>query len=176
MKKSRRMRKCRICGRLFYPDRYNHHHQQCCSRSECQRERKRLSSKKYHRRKRNDPNFRKAEVEQVKTWRKNNPNYRKKLLKRKKSQKKSKNDDVLRDSARGKNDYQNEVLRDVTLFQMHCLQGLICNLNGVLRDDIGSLMNHYYDRGKALFPELEKQLNQGVFPYDQQNCCRSGAP
>ncbi|MCK4981409.1 MAG: hypothetical protein KAS17_00725, partial [Victivallaceae bacterium] len=52
------------------------------------------------------------------------------------------------------------------LFQMYCFQGLIVNLTGALRDDIGSLMNSYYDRGKALFPELENQFYQGEFSYD----------
>jgi len=83
---------------------------------------------------------------------------------------------VLRDFGRGKTGIQNKMLRDVALFQMYCFQGLIVNLTGALRDDIGSLMNSYYDRGKALFPELEEQFNQGDFPYDPKTDRRSGPP
>ncbi|MBU8902354.1 MAG: hypothetical protein KOO69_06415 [Victivallales bacterium] len=93
-----------------------------------------------------------------------------------KTQKNSENNHVLRDFGRGKNGIQNEMLRDIVLFQTHCLQGLIVNLSGALRDDIGSLMNSYYDRGKALFPELENQFYQGYFSYDPKENDRSGTP
>jgi hypothetical protein len=176
MKKSRRKRKCEICGRKYTPDRYNYYHQKCCSDPACQKSGKRLSSKRYRHKKRRDPEFRKAEVKRVEKWRKKNPGYRKKKSKRKKTQKNSETNDVLRDFGRGENDAPNKMLRDFALFQMHCLQGLVVNLTGALRDDIGSLLNNYYDRGKALFPELEKQFYQGEFSYDPKENDRSGSP
>ena len=105
-------------------------------------------------------------------WRKNNPDH----LTKEKNVKKSKNNDVLRDFGRGKTGIQNKMLRDVALFQMYCFQGLIVNLTGALRDDIGSLMNSYYDKGKALFPELENQFHQGEFSYDSKENDQSGTP
>jgi len=172
MKKSRRKRKCEICGRKYTPDRYNYYHQKCCSDPDCQKSSNRLSSKRYRHKKRHDSAFREAEVKRVEKWRENNPGHRSK----RKSAKKSENNYVLRDFGRGENRVQNKMLRDFAFSQMHCLQGLIAHLTGALRDDIGSLMNSYYDRGKALFPELENQFYHGEFSYDPKENDRSGPP
>lgn len=172
MKISRRKRKCEICGRKFTPDKYNYYHQKCCSNPDCQKSSNRLGSKRYRRKKRHDYEFRKAEVKRVQKWRKNNPDHQT----NKKSAKKSGKDSLLRDFGRGENAAHNKMLRDFVFFQMYCFQGLIVNLTGALRDDIGSLMNSYYDRGKALFPELENQFYQGEFSYDSKENDRSGTP
>ena len=176
MKKSRRKRKCEICGCKFTPDKYNYYHQKYCSNPDCQKSSNRLSSKRYRHRKRHDSKFKKAEVRRMQKWRKKNPGYRKKKSNSKKTQKNSENNYVLRDFGRGETGIQNKMLRDFALFQMYCFQGLIVNLTGALRDDIGSLMNSYYDRGKALFPELENQFYQGDFSYDSKENDRSGTP
>ena len=176
MKKSQRKCKCEICGCKFTPDKYNYYHQKCCSKPDCQKSSNRLGSKRYRRKKRNDSTFRKAEVKRVQKWQKKNPGYRKKKSNSKKTEKNSEKNYVLRDFDQGKNCIQNKTLRDILLFQTHCLQGLIVNLSGGLRDDIGSLMNSYYDRGKALFPELENQFYQGEFSYDSKENDRSGTP
>ena len=176
MKKSRRKRKCEICGEKFSPDKYNYYHQKCCSNPNCQKSSNRLGSKRYRRKKRHDSAFRKAEAKRVQKWRKKNPGYRKKKSNSKKTQKNSENNYVLRDFGRGENGIQNKMLRDFALFQMRCIQGLIVNLSGGLRDDIGSLMNSYYDKGKALFPELENQFYQGEFFYDSKENDQSGTP
>jgi len=170
MKKSSRKRKCDICGEKFTLDKYNYYHQKCCSNPKCQKSSNRLGSKRYRRKKRHDSQFRNKEVKRVQIWRKKNPNYQS----NKKSAKKSEKDSSLRDFGRGENATQNKMLRDFALFQMYCIQGLVVNLTGALRDDIGSLMNSYYDRGKALFPELENQFYQGDFSYDPKENDRSG--
>jgi hypothetical protein len=165
-----------ICGMKLTLDKYNYYHQKCCSSPACQKACHLLGARRYRREKRHDPKFREAEVERVRKWRQRNPGYRKKKPQDKKFQKNSESTHVLRDFDRGENDAQNKMLRDFALFQMHCLQGLVVNLTGALRDDIGCLMNSYYDKGKALFPELENQFHQGGFFYDAKENGRSGAP
>ncbi len=172
MKKSSRKRKCNICGEKFTLNKYNYYHQKCCSNPKCQKSNNRLGSKRYRRKKRHDLQFRDKEVKRVQVWRKKNPNYQS----NKKNANKSEKDSSLRDFGRGKTTTQNKMLRDVTLFQMYYIQGPTVNLTGALRDDIGIFMNSYYDIGKALFLELEKQLYQGDFSYDSKENNRSGTP
>jgi hypothetical protein len=174
MKKSKRHRKrtCLHCKEKFTPNRFNHHHQKYCGRPECQKASHRASNKRYSSRKRTDPDFRCKEVERVKKWRLDNPNYRNK----EKKSKKMKNAALLRDFAGAENDVKDDVLRDMVIFQSYCIQGLVSHLNGALRDDIGSVMNRYYDIGKALCPELENRIKQGEVCHDEQRNHQSGPP
>lgn len=170
--KRRRKRVCLYCDEKFVPNRFNHHHQKYCGKPECQQASHRASNKRHYRKKRSDSDFRSKEVERVNKWRRENPDYKLK----KKNGKKMEKVTVLRDFAGTGNGVKDDVLRDMVIFQAYCIQGFISHLNGVLRDDIGSMMNRYYDIGKALCPELEKRINQGEFCHDAQRNHHSGPP
>ena len=170
MKKRSRLRKCLYCGDKFTPDPYNKHHQKYCGKKECQQASHRASSKRYRQKKRDDPEYRKKEILRVKLWRLRHPGF----WKRKKIKKNPEKDLLLRDFARGEKASEDEVIRDFLLFQVHCFQGFVSQLTGVVRDDIGSLINSYYDKGKTLFPELEQQFNEGVFAHGAKENHQSG--
>ena len=174
MKKTKRHRTriCLYCKEKLTPNRFNHHHQKYCGRPECQQASHRASNKRYLRKKRADANFRRNEVKRVQKWRLDNPNYHSK----KKNAKKVGQLMPLRDFTGAENNVKDDVLRDMVIFQGYCIQGLISHLNGALRDDIGSVMNRYYDIGKALCPELENRIQQGEFCHDEQRNHQSGPP
>jgi hypothetical protein len=158
MKRRSRIRVCPFCGEKFTPGPHNRHHQRYCGKEECSKASHRASSKRWRRGKRNDPEHRKKEVERVRAWRESHPGCRKSRKPRKNLGK----DPGLRDFAQPEKRGEVDGLRDVLLFQSHCLQGLVAQLAGGLRDDIGGLLNSYYDKGKELFPELEQQFSRGV--------------
>jgi len=174
MKKRKRVRICKCCGDKFKADPYNAWHQRFCSKDECQRASHRESSKRYRNKKSDDANFKKDEVKRATTWRKNKKKEAK-SQKDKKVEKKSNSSGVLRDFVWGKKSPKEEVLRDFLLFYMYCFHGLASQLTGPLRDDIVSLRGHCYDRGRALFPELEQELNEGVFAHDAKGNHQSGS-
>lgn len=166
-----RVRECLWCKEKFSPGPHNKHHQRYCGKQECQLASHRASSKRYRRQQRKDPAYQKNEKERVKIWRRSHPGF----WKKKNVEKTPKKDEVLRDFVQVEKPSEDKVLRDFLLFQGHCLQGLVSQLTGVLRDDIGSLMNSYYDKGKELCPELEKQFYHGVLGYDAKGNHQSGA-
>ena len=171
MKKKSRLKTCKCCGDKFKADPYNAWHQEFCSKKECQRVSHCESSRRYRRKKRDSTEFKEKEDKRVNDWRLRNP----KSVKNKKVKKNPEKSDVLRDFVRGEQGVEADVLRDVLLFQTHCFQGFVSKLTGVLRDDIGTMMMGYYDKGKELFPELEKQLKQGVFCHGAEGNHQSGA-
>jgi hypothetical protein len=158
MEKRSRVRVCHCCGEKFTPGPHNRHHQRYCGKEECRKASHRASSKRWRQSKRNDLKHKKNEVERVRAWRKNHPGHRK----AKKSRKKPDADPGLRDLAQPEKRGEVDGIRDSLLYQTHCLQGFVSFVTGGLRDDIGGLLNGYYDRGKELFPELEQQLSRGV--------------
>ena len=101
-------------------------------------------------------------MRRVRGWRQSNPDFGR----RKKMKEKVEKERVLRDFVRGGKGSKDDVLRDVLFFHMCCFQGLMSNLTGALRDDIGPVMMRFYDRGKELVPELENLLKQGVCSHD----------
>ncbi len=165
-----RVRKCLWCEKKFSPGPHNKHHQQYCDKHECQTASHRASSKRYRRRQQKDTDYQKHEKDRVKIWRRKHPGF----WKKRNVEKTQKKNEVLRDFAQLEKPPEDKVLRDFLLFQGHCLQGLVSQLTGVLRDDIGSLMNHYYDKGKELFPEFEKRIYHGGLYYDAKGNHQSG--
>jgi hypothetical protein len=173
-RKRTRFRKCLFCEIKFKPGPHNRHHQKYCGRVECQRASHRASSKRYRKKKSDDADFMKNEVKRATAWRKEKKKQAN-SQKAKKVEKKSDSSGVLRDFVRGEKSSKEEVLRDFLLFYMYCFNGLASQLTGALRDDIVSLRKHCYDRGRALFPELEQELNEGVFAHGAKGNYQSGA-
>lgn len=147
-------RKCPHCRRTFVPDPYNAHHQRHCGAPECRLASNRASSRKYRRRKQKETSWCEKEKQRVRKWRKTHPGY----WKGKKTEKKLPELIGLRDFARGEKESKDLPLRDFVIFQHSCIKGLISHLTGALRDDIGSQLNMYYERGRAL--SLESNINQ----------------
>ena len=169
MKKHPRKERCLCCGKVFKLNPYNRHHQKYCGKEECRRKSHCASSKNYRDKKRDDAAYRKDEKDRVRKWRKRNPDL-------KKNQKNTSQDTVLRDFVRGENASQDEVLRDFVKFFVPCIKGFIWVTTGVLRDDIGSQLKHYYDKGKELSTEFEEQqFNLGVFANAAKGNHQSGA-
>jgi len=166
-----RVRKCLCCKTKFSPGPHNKHHQRYCGKQECQAASHRASSKRYRRQQRKDPDYQKNEKERVKIWRRSHPGF----WKKKNVEKTPEKNEVLRDFVQLENPPEDKVLRDFLLFQGHCLQGLVLQLTGVLRDDIGSVMNSYYDKSKELCPELEKQIYHGGLCHNAKGNHQSGA-
>lgn len=165
---------CKCCRDKFKVDPYNAWHQHFCSKKECQRVSHCESARKYRKKKKNSPDaakFKTKEVKRVKSWRRENPGYRL----RQKAGKNRKKLSVLRDFVQGEKIISDGVLRDVLFLQLACFYGLTLNLTGVLRDDIGSVMMSYYDKGKELVPGLEKLFKEGVFCHDPKGNHQLGA-
>jgi hypothetical protein len=174
MKRQMRKRKCRNCGEWFLPGPYNAHHQQYCGKDECCKVSKRASSRRYREKKKNDPEFKEKEKKRVLAWRERNPGYWKKG-RRKKAGKKLVNDPALRDFAPAKYRDEMNALRDRICRQETCFKGFMAFVNGTLRDDIGSQMNHYYDIGKHFSDDAEKSWQQGDFAHVTERNHLSGA-
>jgi hypothetical protein len=174
MKQRLKKRRCVHCGELFIPSPYNAYHQRYCGKEECRKASNRAGSKNYRKMKKDDPEFKKEEKERVYRWRKKHPDHRKRAN-AKKMRKKSEFDAVLRDFAPVQIDTEMNVLRDYLYRQELCLKGFAIHLNGGSRDDIGSLLNHYYDIGKHFSDEAEKSLEKGDFAHVKQGNHLSGA-
>jgi len=174
MKQSIRKRKCLNCGEWFLSGPYNAHHQLYCGKDECRKAGKHASSRRYRERKQTDPEFKEKEKKRVLVWRKRNPGYWKKV-KLKKTGKKLKNDVALRDFAPAEYRGEIDALRDRLYRQETCFKGFMAFVNGTLRDDIGSQMNHYYDIGKHFSDAAETSWQQGDFAHVTERNHLSGA-
>ncbi len=140
--------RCRHCRTLFMLDAYNKHSQRYCNRTEeCRSASHCAASKKYRVRKNGYEEFRKGEVERVRTWRRKNPGYGGR------SKEKRKKNDALRDIVPERKSPELLALRDIVIFQQTCFHGLVSFVTGALRDDIGMKMNAFYDKGIALSKE-----------------------
>lgn len=145
----RKKRKCRNCGRLFIPDRYNYrhkHYQQYCSDGACCKASKKASDKKYRRKMAISLEYRLKESKRVQEYQSKHPNYKKK---RKKVAKKIPEREDLRDFVPVEKLQEDmSVLRDIAIWQGTVFKGLVSYLtDDVLRDDIGLKCNRLYDRG-----------------------------
>ena len=171
----RRRKKCRNCGRLFIPNRFNHHHQTYCSNPECRRVGKRASDRKYRKKQSVKLDFRLKESHRVQVYQKKNPTYWKN---RKKDSKKSSEKELLHDFAQVEK-LQNDiaVLRDIAIWQGTAFKGLVSYITDeVLRDDIGVSCNRLYDRGKevsGMGPEILFNIKSTEFHNETQRTNRT---
>lgn len=142
--------KCRNCGKLFRPNKYNQYHQHYCQDSPCHKASKIASDKKYRRKVAKSLAYRQKESERVQAWQKKHPNYYK--SRSKKSSKKISDNPVLRDIVQvEKLEKDIGVLRDIVNRQQLIFQGFISKITGdVLREDIGIICNRLYDRGNEV--------------------------
>ena len=137
---------CLHCKKKFTADPYNAYHQEYCTSLACRKLSRRASSKKYRDRQKGNEQFKQDEQKRVKAWRENNPGY----WKRNKNGKKSEKIIALRDFASGQIDHEITALRDLLNFQQTVFKGVISQITGALRDDIGSEIQFFYDKGKEI--------------------------
>ena len=145
MKKTSKQQ-CVHCKKKFTSDPYNAYHQEYCTSLACRKASRRASSKKYRDRQKCNEQFKQDERKRVKTWRENNPGY----WKRNKNEKKSDKNNALRDFASDQIDYEITALRDLLNFQHTVFKGVISQITGALRDNIGSEIRFFYDKGKEI--------------------------
>ena len=139
-------RQCLHCKKKFTADPYNAYHQEYCTSLACRKVSRRASSKKYRDRQKDKEQFKQDEYKRVKAWRENNPGY----WKRNKNEKKSEKSSALRDFASGQIDHEITALRDLLNFQQTVFKGVISQITGALRDNIGSEIRFFYDKGKEI--------------------------
>jgi hypothetical protein len=171
---NRNKKNCLNCGKAFLPTpRRNGHEraQEYCSDSDCRKESRRKSRRRYRAKKKNDTEFMEKECERVKKWQKANPGY-KKRQRLKKNQKKITENRVLRDLICEEINAETSALRDLINRQVLINKGVISLQFDVLRDEIAPLENRLYDRGKELsdmVSESEKSLtDKGGNHHEQQ--------
>jgi hypothetical protein len=161
--------RCLHCRTLFTLDSYNKHSQRYCNRTdECRRASHCAASKKYRNSRKGDDAFRKGEVERVRGWRRRNPGYGSK------NKEKRKKDKALRDIVQEGKSSEWLALRDTVIYQQACFQGLVSFVTGALRDDIGTRMNAFYDKGIARSKEgCATKVKEGL--HDEERDCGPGS-
>jgi hypothetical protein len=145
-------KKCRHCKRLFIPDARNRDRQKYCYRSECRKESKRASQRRWLKKPENRDHFSgPVNVERVREWRKSHPGYWKK------------NKIALQDSLDPQpsvytdNLSQNPsiALQDLLNVQHAVLIGLIAKFTGfALQDEIASALLHLQQLGQDILNPL----------------------
>ena len=155
--------RCPHCRIWFKLEVHNRHSQRYCnSTAECRCASRCAASEKYRIGKKDEVEFRKAEVERVQGWRGRNPGYSRK------SKENCKKDNALRDIVQGEKSPELHALRDIVIFQKACFQGLVSLVTGALRDDIGMRINSLYDKGIALSKEGCATFNVEDFPHETE--------
>jgi hypothetical protein len=120
--------------------------------------------------------FKRRERERVKKYQREHPGY----WKRKKSSKKVLLPLLLRDFAQGEKVTDFIVLRDLVFYLSGCFTGFVghstgLGASGVLRDNICSVMNTFYDKGVALSKGGCATFNMEDFPHETQGDRGSGS-
>ena len=139
-------RQCVYCKKKFTSDPYNAYHQEYCTSLACRQVSRQVSSKKYRDKQKYNVEFRQEEHKRVKAWREKNPGY----WKRNENEKNSEKNSALRDFASGQIDREITALRDLLNFQQTVFKGVISQMTGALRDNIGSEIRFFYDKGKEI--------------------------
>ena len=119
--------------------------------------------------KRDDMELKQRESERVKRYQREHPGY----WKRKKSSKKVFLPLLLRDFAQGQKVTDFIVLRDFVFYLSGCFTGFVghstgLGASGVLRDNICSVMNTFYDKGIALSKEGCATIFKEDFPHETE--------
>ena len=146
--KRRRKRKCKHCGRFYWPDPRNRYHQQCCSDEICQRARHQANQSDWLAQPENQNYFRGSEqVKRVQGWRRSHPGYwRKKTA--------PLQDDITKqpvDHQGDKSCLVTNALQDDFLTQPALLVGVIATLTGsALQDDIAQTIRQLHHRGQTI--------------------------
>lgn len=177
MKRTGNHRRCPNCRIWFMPEPYNGHKQKyCCSNTDCKRASHSASQRIQREKKRDDREYKRMNSERVKRYQKKHPGY----WRRKKSSKKVFPASLLRDFAQAQKVTDFAVLRDFVFYLSGCLTGFIghstgLGASGVLRDNICTMMNRYYDNGIALSKEGCATVKREDFPYAEEGNRGSGS-
>jgi hypothetical protein len=177
MKRTGNHRRCPHCGIWFMPDPYNSHSQEyCCRNTGCRKASHCASQRRHREKRRDDAEWKKSESERVKRYQGKHPGY----WRREKSSKKVSSASLLRDFAQPQKVTDFVVLRDFVFYLSGCLSGFIGHStgiggSGVLRDDICSVMNTFYDKGIALSKGGCAIFNMEDFPHETQGDRGSGS-
>jgi hypothetical protein len=136
--KSLKKKRCRHCGKLFWPDSRNGDRQHFCDKPECRKASKTDSQKRWVEKPENQDYFRGPKnVERVQDWRKNHPGY----WRRKSPKKISALQESLKQQPIDNNTDTAKLgsiaLQDIIKAQPLVLLGLISNITGTaLQDDM----------------------------------------
>ena len=177
MRRTGNHRRCPHCGIWFMPNPFNKHRQEyCCRTSDCRKASHCASQRRQRGKKRDDMELKQRESERVKRYQREHPGY----WKRKKSSKKVFLPLLLRDFAQGQKVTDFIVLRDFVFYLSGCFTGFVghstgLGASGVLRDNICSVMNIFYDKGIALSKEGCATIVKEDFSHETQGDRGSGS-
>jgi hypothetical protein len=148
----KRKKKCRHCGKLFFPDPRNAKHQDFCGDPECRKASKSASQRKWLQKPENLDYFRGPEnVRRVQEWRKGHPGYWR--------PKPEIAADALQDPLNAKpienkantTHLTSDALQDILIMQPAVLLGLIANFTGTaLQDDIAVTVRSLQQLGQDI--------------------------
>ena len=145
-------RKCLHCREFFRPDHRNVHHQHYCSKSDCRRQSKVESQRRWLQKPENQNYFRSADNSQrVKEWRKCNPGY----WRKKKSRPEAPLQEVCQSQATQNQELSDkkvpDALQDLFSMQPVIIVGLISTMTGsALQEDIAATTRVLLRKGQDI--------------------------